>query len=115
MVIRGIIVRVESPEAMRGRIASVNYVFIGGSNELGAFESGVAASVFGVVPSVVGGGLFTLAVVAVVAIFSPHLRALNLAQRMVDGPGAGRRSGVAAEPVANELANVAAEVERLAT
>ena len=44
MVIRSVILRVESPEAMRGRIASVNFVFIGASNELGAFESGVAAS-----------------------------------------------------------------------
>jgi MFS family permease len=115
MVIRGIILRVESPEAMRGRIASVNYVFIGGSNELGAFESGVAASAFGVVPSVVGGGLVTLGVVAVVAIFSPHLRTLDLARRMVDGPGASGRPGVAAEPVADQLANATAEVEQLAT
>jgi MFS family permease len=55
VVIRSLILRVESPEAMRGRIASVNFVFIGASNELGAFESGVAASIFGTVPAVVGG------------------------------------------------------------
>ena len=67
VVIRIVIVRVESPEAMRGRIASVNHVFIGASNELGAFESGVAATLLGVVPSVIAGGLVTLGIVAVVA------------------------------------------------
>ena len=63
MVIRQSIVRVFSPERIRGRVASVNWVFIGASNELGAFESGVAAKLFGTVPSVVAGGLLTLAVV----------------------------------------------------
>ena len=50
MVIRNTILRVLSPERIRGRVASVNWVFIGASNELGAFESGIAASVFGTVP-----------------------------------------------------------------
>ena len=61
MIIRNTILRVLSPERIRGRVASVNWVFIGASNELGAFESGVAARVFGTVPSVVGGGILTLA------------------------------------------------------
>jgi len=89
VVIRAVILRVESPEAMRGRIASVNFVFIGASNELGAFESGLAASIFGVVPSIVGGGLLTLGVVAAVTIFAPQMRHLDLGQRLIDGPGAG--------------------------
>jgi len=88
VVIRAIILRVESPEALRGRIASVNYLFIGASNELGALESGVAASLFGVVPSIVGGGIVTLGIVAVVALFLPNLRRLDLGRRMVEGPGA---------------------------
>jgi MFS family permease len=88
VVIRLVILRVESPEAMRGRIASVNHVFIGASNELGAFESGVAATVLGVVPSVVFGGVVTLVVVGSVAAFAPQLRQLDLGRRLVEGPGA---------------------------
>ena len=88
MVIRLVILRVESPEALRGRIASVNHVFIGASNELGAFESGVAASILGVVPSVVFGGVVTLVVVSGVAVFAPQLRKLDLGRRLVEGPGA---------------------------
>ena len=53
MVIRSTILRVLSPERIRGRVAAVNWVFIGASNELGAFESGVAARLFGAVPAVV--------------------------------------------------------------
>jgi len=87
VVIRIVIVRVESPEAMRGRIASVNHVFIGASNELGAFESGVTATILGVVPSVIAGGLVTLAVVAAVAVLAPELRRLDLGRRMIEGPG----------------------------
>ena len=78
MVIRSTILRVLSPEAIRGRVAAVNWVFIGTSNELGAFESGVAARVFGAVPSVVAGGVFTLGVVAAVAALVPGLRNLDL-------------------------------------
>ena len=88
VVIRIVIVRVESPEAMRGRIASVNHVFISASNELGAFESGVAATLLGVVPSVIAGGLVTLVIVAAVAWLAPELRRLDLGRRMVEGPGA---------------------------
>ena len=87
MVIRLVVLRVESPEALRGRIAAVNHVFIGGSNELGAFESGVAASILGVVPSVVLGGVATLVVVSGVALFAPQLRKLDLGRRLIEGPG----------------------------
>ncbi|NDD92794.1 MFS transporter [bacterium] len=78
MVVRGAIVSLCSPDHMRGRVASVNSIFIGSSNELGAFESGVAARVLGTVPSVVFGGAMTLLVVAVTAKLAPRLRALDL-------------------------------------
>lgn len=87
MVIRLVILRVESPEALRARIASVNHVFIGASNELGAFESGVAATILGVVPSVILGGVVTLLVVSGVAVFAPQLRRLDLGKRLIEGPG----------------------------
>jgi MFS family permease len=87
VVIRILILRVESPEALRGRIASVNFLFIGTSNELGALESGIAASLFGVAPAVIGGGVVTLGVVAAVAIFAPALRRLDLGERLRNGPG----------------------------
>jgi MFS family permease len=78
MVIRTVTVRMYSPEHMRGRIASVSYLFIGASNELGAFESGLAARVFGTVPSVMLGGVLTLVVTGVVAVAAPALRRLDL-------------------------------------
>jgi MFS family permease len=114
VVIRSVILRVESPEALRGRVASVNFVFIGASNELGAFESGLAASFFGVVATVVGGGIITLGVVAAVAALLPGLRALNLEQRMIDGPGA-LRPPSAVEVPAQVPEAAAMEIERLAT
>jgi MFS family permease len=78
VIIRYTILRVLSPERVRGRVAAVNWVFIGASNELGAFESGIAARLFGTVPSVVGGGLLTLAIVGLVALTVPTLRGLDL-------------------------------------
>ncbi|MEZ4681215.1 MAG: MFS transporter [Caldilineaceae bacterium] len=78
MIIREVIMRVLSPEAMRGRIASVSWLFIGASNELGAFESGVVARLLGTAPSVVVGGSVTLVVVATVAATLPELRRLRL-------------------------------------
>jgi MFS family permease len=88
VVIRIVIVRVESPEGLRGRIAAVNHVFIGASNELGAFESGVAATLLGVVPSVVAGGILTIGIVAGVTLLAPQLRRLDLCRRAIEGPGA---------------------------
>jgi MFS family permease len=84
MVIRSVIVRVMSPEHMRGRIASVSWIFIGASNELGAFESGVAARLLGVAPSVFIGGIVTLIVVGVTALLTPKLRMLNLDQHQIE-------------------------------
>ncbi len=73
VVIRATLEQVVTPDALRGRVSAVNYVFIGLSNELGAFESGVAAALVGVVPAVVLGGTATLVVVAVVARLWPEL------------------------------------------
>lgn len=78
VVLRGTIVQTFTPDAMRGRVASVNMMFIGSSNEIGAFESGVAARLMGLVPSVVFGGVMTLLVVAVTARVAPALRKLKL-------------------------------------
>jgi len=83
VVIRSVITRVASPEHLRARIASVEYVFIGASNEIGAFESGVAAKLLGAVPSVALGGVVTLAVVALVGLFVPELRRLDLGQPLI--------------------------------
>ena len=64
VVIRQSLVQLETPDAMRGRVSAVNSVFIGASNQLGEFESGVAAALLGTVPSVVVGGLGTLLIAA---------------------------------------------------
>ena len=86
MIIRSLIVRVMSPENMRGRISSVNWVFIGASNEIGAFESGVAARLLGTVPAVLAGGALTLLVVGAVALLAPELRRLDLRGRLSAQP-----------------------------
>lgn len=78
MVIRGAIVQIASPDHMRGRISAVNSIFIGVSNEIGAFESGVAAKFLGTVPSVVAGGCVTLFTVAAAALMAPKLRDMDL-------------------------------------
>jgi hypothetical protein len=62
---------------MLGRVSAVNQIFIGASNEIGAFESGLAARLLGVVPSVLFGGCMTLLVVAVTAWRSPQVRRLR--------------------------------------
>lgn len=77
VVIRSTILQLYTPDALRGRVSAVNYIFIGSSNELGAFESGVAARLLGLVPSVIVGGCITLAVVAV-ASGSAAIRRLDL-------------------------------------
>jgi len=77
VVIRGTIVQIKTPDPMRGRVSSVNSMFINSSNELGQFESGVAARLLGVVPSVVFGGCMTIAVVIVTWWRAPSLRKLE--------------------------------------
>ncbi|MBC7660033.1 MAG: MFS transporter [Chitinophagaceae bacterium] len=77
VVVRQTLIQVHTPDAMRGRVSAVNMVFIGASNELGEFESGVTASLFGTVPAVVFGGLGTIAVVCLWAVSFPVLRRAN--------------------------------------
>ena len=78
VVMRTTIMQLATPDAMRGRVASINGIFIGSSNELGAFESGLAARLMGLVPSVIFGGTMTLAVVSTTAFLAPKLRKLDL-------------------------------------
>jgi MFS family permease len=78
VVTRSTIIQLMTPDNMKGRVSAVNSIFIGSSNEIGAFESGLTAKIMGVVPSVIFGGLMTLVVVLFVWIFSPKLRKLNL-------------------------------------
>jgi MFS family permease len=82
VVIRGTILQLFTPDHMRGRVASVSSIFIGSSNELGAFESGVAARIMGLVPSVVFGGFMTLAVVFTTIKVNKPLRRLSLKDKM---------------------------------
>jgi MFS family permease len=77
VVIRASIMQALTPDTMRGRVSSVNGIFIGSSNEIGAFESGLAAKLMGTVPSVIFGGVMTLLTVALVAWKSPGLRRLK--------------------------------------
>jgi MFS family permease len=78
VVLRSTILQLATPDHMRGRVSSINGIFIGSSNELGAFESGVAARLLGLVPSVVFGGCMTLAIVGLTARLAPRLRRLDL-------------------------------------
>jgi len=78
MVVRMSAVQLSSPDSMRGRISAVNSIFIGSSNELGEFESGVVARLLGAVPAAFLGGVVCLATVLVVSLLSPPLRKLNL-------------------------------------
>jgi len=77
VVVRGTILQMKTPDVMRGRVSSVNSMFINSSNELGMFESGVMARLLGVVPSVVFGGCMTIAVVAVTWFKAPSLRKME--------------------------------------
>ena len=72
--VRQTLVQIETPDAMRGRVAAVNSIFIGGSNELGEFESGTVAALLGPVPAVVIGGVATIAVAALWGRLFPALR-----------------------------------------
>ncbi|MDT7828733.1 MFS transporter [Pricia sp. S334] len=78
MIIRQTILQLKTPDNMRGRVASVNSMFVGSSNELGAFESGVAAKLLGTVAAVVFGGTMTLLTVGITAWVSPTFRNLDL-------------------------------------
>ena len=77
VVIRGVLLQSRAPQHMLGRVSSVNQIFISASNEIGAFESGVAARLLGVVPSVLFGGVMTVLVVVLTAWRAPGLRSLR--------------------------------------
>jgi MFS family permease len=74
VVVRGVLIQVETPDEMRGRVNAVDMIFIGASNELGEFESGLAAQWFGAVPAVVLGGVGAVLVTVLWAWMFPELR-----------------------------------------
>ncbi|WP_397301862.1 MFS transporter [Nonlabens ulvanivorans] len=84
MVIRQTILQLKTPDHMRGRVASVNSMFVGSSNELGGFESGVTAKLMGTVTAVVFGGTMTLITVITTALVSPTFRKLDLRKDFED-------------------------------
>jgi MFS family permease len=98
MVIRQTLVQLSTPDAMRGRVSAVNWVFIGASNELGEFESGVTAALFGTVPAAVLGGIGTLIVVALWAGMFPELRRADKLVSKRTEFAAGEGKGVASTP-----------------
>jgi MFS family permease len=75
--VRGTLVQLMTPPEMRGRVSAVNMLFIGASNELGQFESGVTAQWFGSVPAVILGGVGTIVVVGIWTFLFPQLRRVN--------------------------------------
>lgn len=74
VIIRGNILQLETPDHMRGRVSAVNTMFIGSSNEIGAFESGLAARLLGTIPSVVFGGCMTLGIVGFTSLKAKKLK-----------------------------------------
>ncbi|HET7117044.1 MAG TPA: MFS transporter, partial [Hanamia sp.] len=77
VVVRGTITQLKTPDNMRGRVMSVNSMFVNSSNELGQFESGVTAKLMGTIPSVIFGGSMTLLVVIFTWFKSPTLRRME--------------------------------------
>jgi MFS family permease len=84
VVIRNTILQLHTPDNMRGRVSSVNSIFVGSSNELGAFESGVTAKLMGTVTAVVFGGTMTLVTVITTALALPKFRKLDLQKDVED-------------------------------
>ncbi len=82
MIIRQTILQLKTPDEFRGRVASVNSIFVGSSNELGAFESGVTAKLMGTVPAVVFGGVMTILTVGITSVKFPNFRKLDLTKDM---------------------------------
>ncbi len=83
VVVRATVLQLMTPDNMRGRVSAVNNIFVGTSNELGAFESGLAARLLGLVPSVVIGGAISIATVIAAGITAPKLRKLDI-QELLD-------------------------------
>ena len=84
MIIRQTILQLKTPDEYRGRVASVNSIFIGSSNELGAFESGFTAKIMGTVPAVVFGGVMTILTVGFTALKFPSFTKLDLTKDVND-------------------------------
>lgn len=80
VVIRQSVLQLMTPDEMRGRVSAVNSVFIGSSNEIGGFESGFAAKLMGLVPSIIFGGGMTIIVVAAINKLNPKLKKLDLSK-----------------------------------
>ena len=80
MIIRQTILQLKTPDEVRGRVASVNSIFIGSSNELGAFESGLTAKLMGTVPAVVFGGIMTILSVGFTSLKFPDFKKLDLTE-----------------------------------
>jgi MFS family permease len=78
VVIRHSILQLSTPDNMRGRVSAVNSIFIGSSNEIGAFESGVAAKIMGLVPSIIFGGAMVMGVVFGIHRLNPELKKMDL-------------------------------------
>jgi predicted MFS family arabinose efflux permease len=74
VIVRGNILQLTTPDNMRGRVSSVNSMFVNSSNELGQFESGFTANRMGAIPAVLFGGIMTLVVVIISWIKAPELR-----------------------------------------
>ena len=77
VIVRATLIQVKTPDAMRGRVNAVDMIFIGASNELGQFESGITAQYFGTVPAVILGGVGAIIVTGLWAWMFPELRKVN--------------------------------------
>ena len=77
VVVRHTLVQIATPDEMRGRVSAVNMMFIGASNEVGQFESGVTAAWLGAVPAVMADGVRTILIVALWSRLFPELRRVN--------------------------------------
>src|SRR6201998_965947 len=86
VVVRGVLIQIETPDEMRGRVNAVDMIFIGASNELGEFESGLTAQWLGAVPAVVLGGLGTLFVTVLWAWMFPDLRNADKLKTIIRRP-----------------------------
>lgn len=80
VVVRHSILQLMTPDNMRGRVSAINNIFVGSSNEIGAFESGLAARLMGLVPSIIFGGIMTMVSVAAIDRINPKLRKLDITQ-----------------------------------
>ncbi|HEY5006090.1 MAG TPA: MFS transporter, partial [Ktedonobacteraceae bacterium] len=78
--IRSTLLLLRAPDFMRGRISAVNNIFVGASNELGGFESGLTAQLLGPTLSVIGGGVGTILIVLLIALLSAEMRHLGALQ-----------------------------------